>query len=343
MRNRVRSSAPEAVAGTCGLRPGRSAGQQSGLGSCSSGCRRWTDPTIWAKPTHASERLYFGALVCQPSMRALHAARRTCSGDHAAHAIHCAAHAAPTFHRTEHAAAGPLLWADGSVGARVFRRRRASSTRPSCRRTWRWPWTTFPSFSRASCASACDFLTVRPGSIPAPRRRVEPYLAEFLDDCPLQQRRPQVDHSFVLGDDDASAWRHRRRRSRDGRRDSARAALFRRLRGRQSGAEAARGRARAAGGQAGALQRAAGSGPSAPGRGTERSGPAGPVRRAIRPDGAFVTLLLHLWCGVNTGVKTNVWLRVHVLDHSPKHTFQGHSLTLGVVSGKNRSVNVAKV
>ena len=51
MASAVRSSASEVVAGTGGQRPGRSAGPQSGLDSCSSHSREWTDPKIWAKPT----------------------------------------------------------------------------------------------------------------------------------------------------------------------------------------------------------------------------------------------------------------------------------------------------
>ena len=43
-----RRSASEAVAGTSGLRPGRSAGHQSALASCSSRSREWTVPDIGA-------------------------------------------------------------------------------------------------------------------------------------------------------------------------------------------------------------------------------------------------------------------------------------------------------
>ncbi|MDC0525460.1 hypothetical protein OAO87_00580 [bacterium] len=105
MATAMRRSASEAVADTHGLHAGRSAGPQRSVGSCSSGCRRWTEPTIWAKPTSSSQGLLFGGQVCLPSARATHAARHTCSDTHPLHATQRAAHLRPIFHLTEHASA----------------------------------------------------------------------------------------------------------------------------------------------------------------------------------------------------------------------------------------------
>ena len=123
MLTAVRSSAPERVAGTHGLRPGRSAGQQSGLGSCSSGCRSWTDAKIWVKPTNPQLWLLLGRLAVadQRARAACHAAhmlghaypashlsRSTYSDMHTLHAIHFAAHLRPIYHPTENAPHGRL-------------------------------------------------------------------------------------------------------------------------------------------------------------------------------------------------------------------------------------------
>ena len=59
------------------------------------------------------------------------------------------------------------------------------------------------SFCYGRCARERKLAqTTGTGSTPMP---VEQYLAEFLDDRPLQQRRPQAAHSFGGGDYDASA------------------------------------------------------------------------------------------------------------------------------------------
>ena len=118
-------------------------------------------------------------------------------------------------------------------------------------------------------------VTIRPGSIPG---RIESYLAEFLDDLPLRHDRRTALHSFGGDEYDTSAWRRRRRRSRDPRRDSVRAPLFRRRRGSRGGAEAARVGARAVRDVAGALQRAAGSGPTEPRERARRAYGAGAAR-----------------------------------------------------------------
>ena len=101
----VRVYTSEAVAGTSGLRPGRQAGPQSGLGHRSSHCgggrmRRSAGETA-GLPAEAD--------LLRPPVAAQHA-RRPCHAAHTLGPIHPASHSAPSthprsFHPSEHASA----------------------------------------------------------------------------------------------------------------------------------------------------------------------------------------------------------------------------------------------
>ena len=66
-----RRSASEAVAGTSGLRPGRSASHQTALASCSSSSREWTVPDIGGSPPRTDRgcSLHSSSVACWQQAR----------------------------------------------------------------------------------------------------------------------------------------------------------------------------------------------------------------------------------------------------------------------------------
>ena len=284
MATAARRSASEAVAGTRGLRPGRSAGPKRGLGGCCSGCRRWTEPTIWAKPTRTGWASCLGMLgVHAQCARTPPRAAHMFVHSHSLYFLR-ATRLRATCHPTEHAAASRFSTPRNSGVARlagiivehaepdrghevagghraghgrlVFVEKRLVRERERARRL-------APVRARAELMSS----TWRSSSTIVLSSKGE-RRCSFASAAAAATRAPRAAGGAAA--ETAAA----RRRAR---------LLARRRGGCRIGAEAVPGAARTESGRYSARQWSAGSGPSAPGRGSERGrGHARPTRRAFR-------------------------------------------------------------